>query len=371
MCTVLLAACGFSQHGSGAVDASVDAFVEPEGLPLDGPRTDWWDSRWHTRHAITIDASKLSGPVADFPVLVRLTQTTVDYAKTENGASLRFVASDHVTIVPFEMDTFAAGGTSFLWIKVSLDPAASPKTVYMYYDNPGVTSASNGPSVFGGFVSTHHLGPTAGFMDASGHNHTATSQNGGSTPANTAANIGRVSDFDGNDYLELPTEGDFDFTTAVSASAWIRINGFDTDYQAFVAKGDSAWRFQRAGTTRFAEFGTNSNPPDNLDGTKTVDDNTFHHIAVTYNGTTKRLYVDGALDGMMTAGAIANTSYTVRFGQNQESGDQSFPGGFRSFQGQLDEVRISNVDRNAAWFGAEYITVTDPMFAKVGQPEAY
>ena len=368
---VLLFGCEFSTRTNpDMIDAATIDGVSPEGLPLDGPRGDWWDSRWHVRYLVSIDTSKLAGPVAEFPVLLRLRSAEIDHTQLgAMGASIRIVSTDHVTVFAHELDSLAATptGTSFVWVKLSLDPLMATQ-VYLYADNPQASSSSSGAAVFGSFTSVHHLG-TNGLVDATGHGHTATST-GQAVPGSTTTNVGTASTFDGGDHLELPNENDFDFTNAMSFSAWARIADFDVEYQTIISKGDTAWRAQRAAGTRAAQFGTND-PGLNLDGARLVDDNTWHHVAITFDGTTKRLFVDGVADGTQSAGTIQTNAFAVRIGMNQEAGMLGRPGGLRYWDGALDEIRIRATNQVAAWFRAEFVTVSDPAFVTIGAGESY
>lgn len=368
---VVCAGCSFSGNTPG--QPVIDAQVTPDGdgTHIDGaPRTDWWDPAWKTRNAIDVDTSKLSGAVAGFPLLIRLQGSAIEYAKVgTGGAALRFVASDHTTVLPHEIETFATGD-SYAWVKVSLDPVGTTARLYVYYDNAEPPTTSNAAGVFGDFVSVHHMG-TNGLIDASGHGHTAAPPSAVQAPSSSTTHVGTVSTFDGNnDYLELPNEGDFDFSTALSASAWVRISGFDVQFQTIVAKGDAAWRLQRNDNQRTAQFGTND-PADNLNGGRTVDDDAWHHVAIAYDGTTKSLFVDGNLDGMMNAGAITNSAFSVRIGMNEQAAASGRPGGARYWKGSIDELRIHASPRPASWFRAEFLTVTDATFAMVGAAERY
>ncbi len=52
--------------------------------------------------------------------------------------------------------------------------------------------------------------------------------------------------FDGvDDYVSLPTESDYDFTSAVTVAAWVKVTSFSVAEQAIVTKGDTAWRLER------------------------------------------------------------------------------------------------------------------------------
>lgn len=81
-------------------------------------------------------------------------------------------------------------------------------------------------------------------------------------------------------------------------------------------------------------------------GTTPVTPGAWHHGAVTYDGTTWRLYLDGNLDGELTANA------TPRFDSIQHAGLAtaltSTGAAAGAFAGVLDEVRVWNYARSLA-----------------------
>ena len=70
-----------------------------------------------------------------------------------------------------------------------------------------------------------------------------------------------------------------------------------------------------------------------INGVTPVNDNEWHHVAFTYDGTTIRLYVDGVEDA--TLDAIIDTG--VDGETNVNIGSQL---GGSLFQGLIDDVRI-------------------------------
>ena len=163
--------------------------------------------------------------------------------------------------------------------------------------------------------------------------------------------------FDGlDDYVELPEESAYDFTTALTVEAWIRADMFDAYFEAIVTKGDDAWRLHRENTTRSVGFGSDTNDgiDDNLGGAVLVDENHWHYVAIVYGNAEKRIYVDGMPDGrpMPYLGPIKTTDSVVMFGMNAQQ-----PG--REFEGEMDEVRISNVARNRSWIRMQHQSMTD------------
>jgi len=79
------------------------------------------------------------------------------------------------------------------------------------------------------------------------------------------------------------------------------------------------------------------------------------HLAMTYDGTTIRRYVNGALSGTRAAkGAIAASSYPLRFGGNAVWKEW--------FKGRLDEVRVYDRALSPAHIATD---MTTPINAKV------
>jgi hypothetical protein len=151
---------------------------------------------------------------------------------------------------------------------------------------------------------------------------------------------GNALDFDGyDDYVSLPNESNFDFTSTITIEVWLNVDAFDKDWQAIVTKGDGAWRLHRYGATNHIAFGTSGLSNVDLEGTTDVNDGQWHHVAGVFDGSTKYLFVDGNLDASVGAtGSITANDYLVNIAENAESTG-------RYFNGLIDEVRIWNIAR--------------------------
>jgi hypothetical protein len=121
----------------------------------------------------------------------------------------------------------------------------------------------------------------------------------------------------------------------------------------------------RADDQSGVSFGwTSGQNNDNLLGTVSVRGGEWHHVAIVQTQATKYVYVDGVQDEARNDGdQLDSNNYEVRIGMNQETTA-------RYWHGDIDEVRISGVARNAAWIFAEHKT-TDPAFIMVGPVENY
>ncbi len=340
-------------------DAAIDA-------PPDGATDTWWNPAWPRRRPIAIRNTELTGPVQDFPVLVRLPASVLDVAGT-GGDDLRFIAGDQTTLLPYELDTATPAAGALAWVRIpALAPTGPAPALWVYYGNAAAPAGSSGAAVFGNlYVSVHHLGGDLG--DASANGHTA-SASGGQNPAVVAGQIGEARDFDGqNDRVDVAGEAAYDFTTSFTVSAWIRRQALSSVYQAIVTKGDKAWRLHREDMLPFVGFGTTvGGANQNHNGDMSIDDASWHHVAIVFGNSMKRIYVDGQLDqAVAVAPTIDTTNVGVAIGHNSESQ----VGGSRLWNGDIDEVRISDKARDAHWMFAEHHTASDADFVTPGPEE--
>lgn len=306
---------------------------------------DWWDPQWTRRRTVQIDGDGLIG-ASDMVVLLRLDPSRIDYAQAKaDGADLRVL--DGNTELPLEIERWSPSEVSTVWVRLPA-LAAAGTTVTMYYGNPAAASASDGPATWpDDYVSVHHL---QDFADATGAGHDAASP---TPPSAIDGLLAGAHAFDGvDDGLVLAGESAYDFTTALSVEAWIRVTAFDATWQAMVTKGDDAWRMQRYLDSAFVSFGSDPND-DNLDGDDPVDDGVFHHVAIVYGAGVKRVYVDGVQDDEgALAGPIATTNADVSIGDNVQVDG-------REFSGIIDEVRISSVARDPGYFAWQFASMQD------------
>lgn len=143
-------------------------------------------------------------------------------------------------------------------------------------------------------------------------------------------------------WIELPNEAQFDFTSNFTANFWMKTNAFVNAWEPFIAKGDSAWSVERNNTGNSAQFTTFSPGANSTSGSTAINNNQWHHVAIVYNGVTKAIYIDGVLNGSTNfTSSISNNNFAVRLGQNQEYSAADYGG-------WLDNVRIYNRALTAA-----------------------
>ncbi len=140
-----------------------------------------------------------------------------------------------------------------------------------------------------------------------------------------------------NGYAIVADDTSLDITgTSLTLEAWVKPET-NTTNGPIITKGDHQYAIKIAGNGEELEFfiydggWITCNTPLPVDWV-----GNWHHIAGTYDGTTLRIYIDGAeLNTTSHSGSIETNAYPVNIGRNSEITS-------RRFNGVIDKVRIYN-----------------------------
>jgi hypothetical protein len=176
--------------------------------------------------------------------------------------------------------------------------------------------------------------------------------NGGAQADTAQAAFGNASLLlDGTgDYLTLDHDALFSVANGdFTVEGWVRRNA--TKLQCIISKkpasGSSEWALFINNTTNvlIGQAFNASVAVVNITGTVAVASGVWTHVAMTRQGTTWRIFVDGVLDGSATeSGTPVSNTQALRIGR-----DQAFTA--RDFNGHLDELRFTaGVARYTATF---------------------
>ncbi len=180
-----------------------------------------------------------------------------------------------------------------------------------------------------------------------------------STPFSYAGNFSLDLSAIGNDFVDLGDQASLFFPDSFSLSVWIQpsetvSNQFGTyivsDYSASADMSSFSIRLQ--GTNAGANTGRAGffweNPAGNaIIATSTTDLdeglNSWYHIVATWDGTTRSVYVNGALEGTeSTPQARADIGGNTAIGRAGSFDAQNF-----NFNGQIDDVAFFDYSLNA------------------------
>ena len=95
--------------------------------------------------------------LADFPLLIALDPTRIDYAAAAaDGRDLRFV-DEADTVLAHEIERWDPTGRSIVWVRVPKIPAASTGAITMLYGNPEATALPGAATWSGEHAGVYHL----------------------------------------------------------------------------------------------------------------------------------------------------------------------------------------------------------------------
>ncbi len=187
-------------------------------------------------------------------------------------------------------------------------------------------------------------GNGAYIKDSSGYN------NNGMSIGTTYTNNGRIGgarNFNGtSDYIVIPDSTSLN-PSAITLEAWIKPKEFN-DVANFINKGDNSGYRIRLNTTGALEFldrgGTNVLlTPINL-----VELNKWYHVVATGDSSGLKIYLNGELKASnSTAYGSPVTTYNLRLSGYSNLPYIGFTNYVEMFNGEIDEVRISNIARSA------------------------
>src|SRR3990170_645825 len=153
---------------------------------------------WQFKRKLTFNNATVAVNLVDFPVLVVLNSSRIDYSQTQDaGQDLRFTDSDGTTILPHEIEQWNEAGTSYVWVKVpQIDASSTTDHIWMYYGNASAVDGQNPAAVWSnGFEAVYHLHNA--FTDSTGLHANGT--NSGSTSSTGRAANGRT--FNGSSHF--------------------------------------------------------------------------------------------------------------------------------------------------------------------------
>jgi hypothetical protein len=154
----------------------------------------------------------------------------------------------------------------------------------------------------------------------------------------TAGRYGAALTFNGsNARVDVPDSASLDLTTGMTLEAWVRPTTTNASWRTVLLKergGGLAYSlYSQTAASRPAGYVNLGGGDVELRATAALVANTWVHLAVTYDGTTMRIYRNGVLVATRAVtGAVIATTGALRIGGNAVWGEY--------FAGSIDEVRI-------------------------------
>jgi uncharacterized repeat protein (TIGR01451 family) len=110
----------------------------------------WYNEGWNYRKPIIVTNN--GDTLLWYQVLVKLDAGNFNFAEAKNdGSDIRFTYSDGTTELNYWIESWDSNGhLAYIWVRVP-NIAMGNNTIYLYYNNPAASAASNGNSTFDSF----------------------------------------------------------------------------------------------------------------------------------------------------------------------------------------------------------------------------
>ncbi len=257
-------------------------------------------------------------------------------------------STDNVLVTAYLVERCqGAGCSSFAQVGTSAtttfnDTGLSANTSYSY--RVRATDAAGNLSGYSNVASTTTNATSAGLVAAFGFDEgsgstvsdASGSGNNGSV-ANTAwvaGKYGQALSFNGtSSRVTVPDSASLHLSSAMTLEAWVNPATVTAAWRDVIYKGNDNYYLE--GTSDPSAVPGAGGTFGTAYGSATLPANAWSFLAVTYDRTTVRLYVNGQLAGSLAAtGAIATSTNPLSIGSDSLYGQY--------FQGLIDEVRVYN-----------------------------
>lgn len=332
----------------------------------------WWDTNWSKRVKVTVNNSAQAENLTDFPVLITFNSSVIDYGQTQDqGQDLRFVdagATAGATPLQYQIEKWDESGTSLVWVKIpQIDASSNTDYIYLYYGNGSAAAGQNKEATWNAdFKAVWHLNEnpaaTAPQMSDSTANHNHGTSNGGMTISNQIAGyITGALQFDGasanDDFISVPNNSSLNVSQGITIEAWVYPEAINTSRDRYIIDKEKAYFLDAARThsSRPHLYLYIDNAWRNVSGSVDLTANAWNYLVGTYDATQKviTLYINGVNRGItnvsgLTNYNIASSANSVQLGRR-----------WMTFDGKIDEVRLSSLRRSPAWIAAQYKSMSN------------
>ena len=309
------------------------------------------DGTWDYRKSITIKSDLVSVTTASFPALVSVTDTDLRNHANANGYDLIFTDDDGITLLDFEIESWnSSTGELQAWVETDIS-ATTDKVIYIYYGNSSATDESNATGVWdSNYKLVQHLQeiPAGITYDSTSNNNDGTTS-GMDSSDQVDGKIDGGLDFDGgDDGVDIPDSSSLDIFGNITISLWVYHN--NTANATILQKG-AAYLFSRVSNERMKFVGYGLSDSTIISSGGWLPLNTWTHLVARYNGSEICVYQNGGAFSMCenSSGNINTNNDSLKIGGTAEY-----------FNGQIDEVRISNTARSENWIKTEYANQNSP-----------
>lgn len=312
--------------------------------------------------ALAVNSTLIDEDLTDFPVLVYLNSSTVDWSNIQNDLDdSRFVASDNTTFLDYELDYYVTNDEAWFYVRLPVVSSTTDTLFYYYFGNTTVSSGENAEAVWdtSEYFAVYHMtdNTTSTTLDSTSYDNDGVKLAAGE-PAVASSPLGQAQLFDGSDdYINCSSASNN--YTEMSGIVVLNAPAYDQEryaaYQDFVNGGGSGggWSLLIDKSANPAVLDSINPQLINSDGDQEEEfvKRTFDAWSIVswdWNGTYLNYFRLGEPYG--TPDSIA--------GYIDPADDlwlgAAYAGGDGNYTGSIDELFVSSITHSDAWHKAMY-----------------
>jgi len=289
-------------------------------------------------------------------------------AAKSDGSDIRFTSdAAGTTQVPFEVDSFSTNNDPSLaraeiWVQVPSVNSSTDTVIYVWWGKSDAVAYLPGEAYgkyaawLSSYKAVYHCDGSGNLADST--SNVSTAINSGTTEV--AGKIGKARSCDGSSqYASLAsnlgiTSGD------VTEEVWFKAtNTTDShDHPALISHYDDGVKVDYRIFQWTTGIGVARHAPSVVWGSTAetaIGAGTWYRADLVYSGTTLSFYLNGAFQRSITINTAGTGSYTTQLVLGKGTATAPY-----YFNGSLDEIKISNIARSAAWILTDYNSQSSP-----------
>jgi hypothetical protein len=336
-------------------------------------------TNWQYMKVISVDASKVSGTLSDFPVLISIVDPDLAAHAQASGNDILFATSGGAPLA-HEIELYnPITGALVAWVNVPSISDSSGADIYMYYGNPSASDQQNAAGVWDSdYKGVFHMSDATDSSIVDSTSGVVGAKTGAGAPAQTT---GQVANGQSNTAQNKITVGDSDdwyFSSDFTIEVWVNFNSVQTGggsywKNTFVSQDVSSgiatkWMFcydaVQGTKLEYVNPSASGASQETHGNAWTPTMGTWYNLVVTKSGNTISFYRNGASDGTYSDSVpLPNVNNPLTMFYSEQTGTVYL-------HGKLDEIRISNgVARSADWIATQYNNQQNPSTFSTTGPE--
>jgi hypothetical protein len=342
------------------------------------------------RIPVTIDHTKIDELLTHFPVMLRVTEPAVFAELGAEKLKLAVMAADDKTQLYVEIEKWdEVGEEAILWVSRSdWEISDTEDTIlYLYYDSThadntgyvGVPGSAAAEAVWdANHVMVQHMNDgvdTSHITDSTTNDNDGTKKGAGE-PLEADGVIGKAQDYDATDDVitvadKAAIQNIFDGGGTIEILVDFDSDG-ENDQGYIIVKGNVSWSIyvfgESVGLLRLGFFFNFDGAADGswitTAGQSVVPVGSSCHIVISYNANDVANNPTFIIDGVTKTVGAGITESTTPIGTRVTDAGSNLlvgnsPAGTRTVDGIIEEVRVSDTARSAAWIKAGYYNCSD------------